>query len=521
MPLCFLVCWLGACTSEPDILVPVPDMPESSRPRVSFSLRIANAPGSDIYDGGNDFENRIDITGGDFRFLFFSIDDRYAGELEVLSFEPVGDPTETNEYIMTAETNGYTPDMKGFKVVFIANWGVYPQLEIGEDISKLWRCTQALYDFRNCGQVDENSLIPFYGVQEFAEQHLIGDVTNDLGTIYAIRAYAKVEVRIPEEMDKEVERVVLTRVNAQGWKCPQNVTKRADYVFTSTPDNYIAAPHVVKDSGVLTDIPLAKSGSPVNGHFVYSLYLPEYDNVSPLADKTRIRIHYSIEKPAGYDNSQCFEDYLDFKYYADQPQGPAKGTYFDILRNYWYRYTVVRGSSAPSWKVDVIPFSEVILQPVFGLERDDLTGYSVVRDRETNKILYWVDNFHEKWSLYDNGKGYMVLAFSYPEHKLSHYFDNEGRMYLLQPELLAGVVPVYDESTGKLLYWQGDQRYWIVQTPSYSVQVYDYNPSGVNPAPGAKPLYWVDVKGGTWEMSVPEENVMPEWLALLKEVGLL
>lgn len=57
--------------------------------------------------------------------------------------------------------------------------------------------------------------------------------------------------------------------------------------------------------------------------------------------------------------------YIDFKYYVNPPDGVEQYAPFDILRNYWYRFSV---NKQPEWgdvipEIDVQPYASVELAP--------------------------------------------------------------------------------------------------------------------------------------------------------------
>ena len=68
------------------------------------------------------------------------------------------------------------------------------------------------------------------------------------------------------------------------------------------------------------------------------------------------------------------------------------------MRNYWYRFTLTKGPelSQLDVQIDVQPYASVELEPSFGLERDPIDGYIVLKkDAQGTPTLMYDDRFED------------------------------------------------------------------------------------------------------------------------------
>ncbi|MDE7396118.1 MAG: hypothetical protein K2M98_00155, partial [Muribaculum sp.] len=189
-----------------------------------------------------------------------------------------------------------------------------------------------------------------------------------------------------------------------------------------------------------------------------------------------------------------------------------------LFRNTHVKLSVIfSGDFTITPKVDVVPFSSVLLNPGFGLERDNISGYIVVRDSATGEILYWLDRSGNKWYIYEDGDSHYVFAFEDKDFTdLDHWFDYTGVKHPLTPAGISGFSAYYDTTfEDKILYWVDAEghKYWLTINKYFSVTAYSYNESGNNPS--GTPLFWFDFMGRKHEMSVKEDDVIKKWKDIL------
>lgn len=167
-------------------------------------------------------------------------------------------------------------------------------------------------------------------------------------------------------------------------------------------------------------------------------------------------------------------------------------------------------------KIDVIPFSEVILTPEFGLERDDVSGYVVVRDPKTGEIKYWLDSKGDKWWLYEDGESHFVFAYEEPTlDNLDHWFDFKGVRHELTPKGISGLDPHYNTTTGELEFYEDKtgHKFWLVEEKWFTIDKYDYVENGVNPS--GTMLGWYDFTGEFHTPSESKDLVLAKWKEIL------
>lgn len=368
---------LHSCADNTDVLPEYEDEDYSLGLQLVFEniSALSGTPDGDYDDGrATAYENYIDIGNGDFRFYFFSGDDSYIGPIRISSLIPLsGEPLQSSKiYEAMGAIEAELSSCTSFKVCVLANWKTYPELKVGDPLSKLWDSM----DENICnytGTLSAENTIPLYGIREYDDFTLTPNRFTSLGRINLLRAFAKVEVDFDETVPA-VTSISLTRVNSTGFKAPAEVTVEGDYVHGSYDDDYVDTPHIPDNTNVLEDVAIPIVYGAATDSFAlrrYVIYVPEYDNISSGATPASIKIEL-----AGYD----FAHSIDFKYYS----GDRENMPFDILRNYWYHFSVYMCDIDLKLHLDVLPYISVPLEPSAGLEMDSYGNYV---DKAGNAVL--------------------------------------------------------------------------------------------------------------------------------------
>lgn len=378
---------LAGCSSdatEPD--EPAPDLSEEWT--MGLYLRLGDtaasgsrAPSDGTYDPGSGYENYIDLTGTDpdIRvYLFNAETNTLISELSSPGVELYSATETSKTYFLYFEVNddfksNYAGPGKKFKVVMLANWrNSYPEIIPGTTtIDGLVSATEAQmgYPYKSDSPVPvpltAKDAIPLYGVSEYSDVEP-GDpkvMTLLPGTLHLLRAYAKVELYADIANDdtetiktiNSITSVTLTRYSTKLWKAPWNVLTQSDYVKGNYDGDYGPAPTLVDGDAGAENLPLGKDAE--TGHFI--TYIPEFKNIGKEpAQQARLTVRYS--------DGMLYD--VEFKDYNSDAENP----YFDIRRNYWYRFILKRKDNSPFvMEVDVVPYGEVILEPDFGIDIDD------------------------------------------------------------------------------------------------------------------------------------------------------
>lgn len=380
-----LIAMFGACTDEPEQTA-VPSEPAAAGSYgVGLRLTVGDisasraTPPGDYGDGRSTaYENYINIPDGDFRVLLFESQAPYRlidalNDVRVTAVE--ADIVNSKTYVLTG--NIAKPVEGSFKLAILANWegcgAEYPETVSGQTtIDEV--ANASLYRYAADFELGPGRGIPMYGIKDCANVKFLPDMAADLGTLHLLRALAKVEVRTAAG-SLAITEIRLTRAHTGGLAAPRGIYRQQDYVKESYAADYLDGIHLPAATEMLGEIPFREVAA---GRYV--LYVPEYDNTSADAGKTRIRL--SFEQADGQ------EYFVDFKFYDAQTAreaGARMDDPFDIRRNHYYIYTVDKKFDTDLRAiVDVIPYIGVPLDPEFGLKVDD-NGNTV--DSEGNVII--------------------------------------------------------------------------------------------------------------------------------------
>lgn len=375
---------LGSCSSSSD----EPEIPEDNTSRwVSLSIFTGNqtatrAASDNPYDSeeGIGAENYIDLINGDFRVYLFTTEGKLIKQLsQPLVAEEgrfdieqiVGSTEETYRIKFRVDDipefkNVYT-EKQSFKILMLANWGglnKYPYVAPYEDIdieSLLQKATEHIGDYRAGELVSASNLIPFYGIRQFDNVRFREEITVLEGMPLNLqRAFARIEV-FDETKDEDNNAVInnlssvrLVRYNTRFDKLPADLTN----YLTSRELSLPAENNYEWETDETVGLWKEKTG-----HFV--IHVPEYKNTGRNEnERTKLIVTYNGE--SGYQ-----EYVLDFKYYEGgenppPPSGSNYGDYYDLCRNYSYKFYVKRNKYDISLTAKIKPYYEVELDPEFG-----------------------------------------------------------------------------------------------------------------------------------------------------------
>lgn len=334
--------------------------------------------GESGYDSGEGYENYIDVENKDYRLYLFDANNKLIHAVPESDMNMLPTPTLSTNGSKTYELSfqvaktqieeaGLNPDKCVFKLLMLANWHQYPTIEKRASITQLMTSAEARREYKipAAATLTADDRIPVFGINQFGVIRLDPEWRTQLGTIHLLRAYSKIEVYDSETTTTPISEVTLTRYNRYSYCGPLlNEWFESEYVTNSYRNDYGALSFrpVTEASAEATD--LYFKPDPVSGHFI--AYVPEYRNlingvVRPENDRARLRVSYT-------DNAVY---HIDFKYYDKKSaavNGANVGDYFDIRRNYLYRYELNKGTIITSMIVDVEPYVSVTLNPDFGFD---------------------------------------------------------------------------------------------------------------------------------------------------------
>lgn len=365
-----VACMLGvllstACSSqgsEPDS--PQPEMADNVQVGLRISLGGTDAmtkatPAGD-YDSGTAtaYENYIDIVGNDYRVLFFDTSNRYLATFVPTKFvAESSDATTSKTYEVTGKVTGSMPT--NFKVVVLANWSSYPtDLVVGETtIAQVCTAAASRYAYAPGFAPSATQHIPMYGVKECYNVVFRDKLISDLGSIHLLRAMAKVEVEC-HTTGWTLTDVVLNNYNEAGYSAPSDVFGEGDYVHNDYESDYNSNLHVPEGSAKAEQIAFSKVA---DGKYV--IYVPEYRNI----DGTGAKLDSASSIGVKFAESESTYA-VHFKYYSSAPSGSAIGQWFDIRRNYYYRFVINKNNEDVDLDItlDLYPYTIYNLEPGFG-----------------------------------------------------------------------------------------------------------------------------------------------------------
>ena len=364
--LCCTIC--VSCSRE---AIDIPVRPADPEPmQVGFRIALGDTSSAydtraDLDDGtAVDYENYIDLENRDYRIYFFSTDDKYIDTFTPETLTPLSDnPLRAKLYEVAGKIEQSLPD--AFKVVVLANWPAYPTPVAGSTtIDDICTSASSLYDyrtpFRPSNDPQKKRLIPMFGVKSCTDMIFVPDMLTYVGTIHLLRAMAKVEVCYTADT-WTIESVTLDRYNSRGYCAPEGVYDQSDYIFYENGIvDYVKRLHLYGDrNDTDAKMPLAFDETAPGR---YTIYIPEYRNTTAgggkAADAAQIHVKFKEFPDKEYP--------IEFKYYNAPADGAALGDPFDIRRNRYYRFSVVK-SAEPEFIVDVFPYEVKELDPGFGI----------------------------------------------------------------------------------------------------------------------------------------------------------
>lgn len=282
---------------------------------VTFTLSMGdNARNTRAVDEtiGNSFDNRIDPE--NLQVLIYDEDNKLLAKVENLLYyqkEEINIYTFTGQFVADEAILGTS---KLYKIMVFANC---PAVGLGTDLSAL--------SYEISYQPSYNTLIPMWGVLQknlvFAQ-----GVTIDLGTIGILRAMAKVEVLLADEL---ADQFILTgasfnQYNKSGYCLP------AGYATDTNTTNLSVESYFNPKSDESSQL-LFRDVTGESNHLV--TYVPEYDNEGGLA------IAVNITDIAGKEIPGLVKPEIEFK---DYNSGTDKA--FDVVRNHLYTFKIVKVS---------------------------------------------------------------------------------------------------------------------------------------------------------------------------------
>lgn len=277
------------------------------------------------FEAGSKYENYINVNS--YRIYFFDTNNNYIARF-IPSKTVMAEATEYTLYSVEGEVpedvlRRASNNAMDFKIVVLANWENYEKPKAGSKLETICNADWAQFEIKSF-ELDEDNLIPFYGVNEYEDVPVQygGTITLE-ESIPLLRAMAKVEVVLNTE-EMSFSDVTLHGYNSKGYCAPTGGTY---------PQNGHIGLHLVGDQNeegsINKTIPFLRT-QPDNEKETWIAYVPEYDN-SDEDNAAYIELRFDI---------QTETDEKDFVIHFADDQTDIEKTSFDITRNHLYRFNV-------------------------------------------------------------------------------------------------------------------------------------------------------------------------------------
>lgn len=308
------------------------DVPADQPHNIMFTLSLegenTKAEWADGYDSveGVPFDYRI--LPDQIRVVVYAYDETPLGEIQNLYYWPINESHTAFQFMgqmPEAFAEHFNPnDNKPYKFMVLANCA--DNLSGPQYIT--YSHTQLIEPSKDDKAAPSVSYaIPMWGVKEVDMISLFTEGTKDIGEIWLLRAAAKVEVKLSENVKNKgttIKSATLKYYNQTG------------YVLPSGPFNYSDTRHLDQENCInvyrhtAVNLPFVKDELTGN----YYVYVTEYDNRNYAGERNKISLEFNIKNEV-----KSFEDAISFCEYVGG--SPQEGTDYNIVRNHIYQYEIL------------------------------------------------------------------------------------------------------------------------------------------------------------------------------------
>lgn len=173
-----------------------------------------------------------------------------------------------------------------------------------------------------------NASIPMWGVTEVELTPLEGNQRWDIGDISLLRAAAKVEVKLSDELKNEgttINSATLKYYNQTGYVLPSGGMTALQTADLDQEECVRVYRHAAET------LPFIKDETTGN----YYVYVTEYDNINYSGERNKISLTCKVG-----DEEKTFEDAISFCRYSEGL--PDENSPYNIVRNHIYEFTITK-----------------------------------------------------------------------------------------------------------------------------------------------------------------------------------
>ncbi len=387
---------VAACSKEENTIsteqVRESGIPSELTLRISSNSQFsATKAVSEADEAASGYENYIDVE-NHLAVLFFDLSDRFLFQFTPAETLPAGSERYPSEWTLRGPVD--EPPTTGFKVVILANCPSSPEgLVKGETtIEDVCKASWAMYSYSAPFSPSATDLIPMYGVKTFPSPLKFREnLATDLGQIDLLRAMAKVEVTLGDDVEETLSDVRLVNYNPNGACAPLDM-------YESTRN--LSYSHSVHLYGSADDNSAASSPlsfTPGDDGRTWTACVPEYRN-KDIYGLRRSDCSYIELNFEGITKTYT----LDFRDYS---LGSDNDRRFNLLRNHIYRYTIASvGGYELSLSLKAVPWSLSEF------------SYDYKKTVSVTEQLKWIDTNHktpvEDGRVLATGAGDLTCSFT-------------------------------------------------------------------------------------------------------------
>ena len=311
----------ASCIFDADQCVMPADQPHAVMFTVALDQQRTKAAWGEEYPSevGVPFDYRI--IPEDLRVVVYAEDGTRVGVLQDLGYWPINEAhTEFQfvgqlppEFVEHFNANSGKPK---YRFMVLANCGDHSSGE--EYIS---------YSQAQLDPSAANSAIPMWGVLQADVTPLLNKSSLDLGTIWLLRAAAKIEVKLSDKEKGKgtlINSATLKYYNQTGYVLPSGALSAADTRNLDQENCFRGYRHAAVNLPFYKD---EQTGS------VY-LYITEYNNLDYSGERNKISLDFNIK-----GQNKTFEDAISF---CEYEEGKVKeNSHYNIVRNHIYEFEVL------------------------------------------------------------------------------------------------------------------------------------------------------------------------------------
>ena len=311
----------ASCIFDADQCVMPADQPHAVMFTVALDQQRTKAQWSDPYDSETGVPFDCRIIPEDLRVVVYAEDGTRVGVLQDLYYWPINEAHTEFQFVGQlppefVEHFSANSDEPKYRFMVLANCGDHSSGE--EYIS---------YSQAQLDPTAANSAIPMWGVLEKEVTPLINSERLDLGTIWLLRAAAKIEVKLSDkEKDKgtKINSATLKYYNQTGYVLPSGALSVADTRNLDQEICFRGYRHAAVNLPFYKD---EQTGS------VY-LYVTEYNNLDYSGERNKISLDFNIK-----GQNKTFEDAISFCNYSSGKL--VEDSHYNIVRNHIYEFEVL------------------------------------------------------------------------------------------------------------------------------------------------------------------------------------